>query len=85
MPGDLGKYQGVNTLPDLRKYARQTQNQLLIGFLVLVFTIGLILIGFLYGTRAALLGLICLVGLLAPIFLILLILQVIERVAKNDR
>jgi len=72
-------------LPDLRKYARQTQNRLLIGFLTLVFTIGLILIAFLYGTRAALLGLLCLIGLLAPIFLILLILNIIERSVRNDR
>jgi TM2 domain-containing membrane protein YozV len=72
-------------MPDLRKYAQQTKNRLMIGLLVLVFTLGLALIYFLYGPQAALLGLICLAGILIPLLIILGILTVIERLTKNDR
>ncbi len=70
---------------DLRKFARQTQNRLVIGLLALVFTVGIILLYFLYGKGAALVGLICLAGILIPILLILLVLYLIERIAKHDR
>ena len=72
-------------MPDLRKHARQTKNRLLAGLLVLVFIIGLGLIYLFYGIRAALLGFLCLVSLLIPIFLIVIILNLIERSMKNDR
>ena len=72
-------------MPNLRKYAQQTQNRLVLGLLILVFTLGLGLIYFLYGSRAALLGLLCLLGILITILIILLILNLIERSMKNDR
>ena len=56
----------------------------MIGLLILVFTIGLILIYILYGKEAALVGLLCLAGILVPILLILLVLYLIERIAKHD-
>lgn len=69
---------------DLRKFARQTQNRLVIGLLALLFTVGLVLIYILYGDQAALLGLLCMVGILIPIFLTLLILNLIEKAASRD-
>ena len=68
----------------MRKFAQQTQNRIVIGFLIILFTVGLALIYFIYGSRAALMGLICLGGILGPIFLILLILTIIERLLKHE-
>jgi len=70
-------------LPDLRKYASQTQNGLIIGLLVIVFTVGSGLIYIFYGKEAVIAGLVCLTGLLIPILLILLFLWVIERIVKK--
>jgi uncharacterized membrane protein len=72
-------------LPDLKKYASQTQTRLVIGLFALVFTVGLILIYLFYGPDSALLGLLCLMGILVPVFIILLILDLVERFVKNDR
>jgi energy-converting hydrogenase Eha subunit E len=72
-------------LPDLRKYAQQTKNRLVIGLLVLVATVGIFLICLFYGKNAALLGLICLGAILIPILLILLVLYIIERIANNGK
>ena len=55
---------------DLRKYTSQTNIQLIIGALVLLFVVGIGLIAWLYGIRAAVLGLLCLLGALVPIGLI---------------
>lgn len=55
---------------DLRKYASNTTAQLIIGGLLLLFVVGLGLIAWIYGARAALLGLICILGGLAVIGLI---------------
>lgn len=69
---------------DLRKYAQQTRSRLLMGLFLLVFSLGLALIYFVYGFQAALFGLFCLVGILVPIALIYLILNLIEKFAKNE-
>ena len=68
---------------DLRNYAKQTQNRLLLGLLTLVFTLGLGLIWFLYGLNAALLGLLCVFGLVILILLIVFILKGMERISKS--
>jgi hypothetical protein len=68
---------------DLRNYAKQTQKRLLLGLLTLVLTLGLGLIWFLYGLNAALLGLLCVFGLVILILLILLILNGMERISKS--
>jgi hypothetical protein len=68
---------------DMRKYSRQTNIRLLIGFIVLLFVVGGGLIYWFYGSRAALLGLICLIVGLLPLLLIWLILVGLEWVAKR--
>jgi hypothetical protein len=68
---------------DLRNYAKQTQTRLLLGLLILVFTLGLGLIWFLYGLNAALLGLLCVFGMVTLILLILFILNGLERISKS--
>ncbi len=55
---------------DLRKYSRQTQNRLILGFLVLVFIVGDGLIFLLWGREAALMGFVCLLLGLSPAVLV---------------
>ena len=69
---------------DLRKFARQTQNRLLIGLVLLVATVGILLIYFIYGKGAALLGLLFLTGLILTILLIIGFLVLFEKIAKHD-
>ncbi len=69
---------------DLRKYARQTNFRLGIGFLVLLFVVGDGLIFFFYGRNAAIMGFICLLAGLAPIVLIAGALWTIDRIARRD-
>ena len=68
---------------DMRKYARQTNFRLWVGFFLLLFLVGGGLIYWFYGSRAALLGLVCLVVGLLPLLLIWLILVGLEWVAKR--
>jgi len=68
---------------DLRKFARQTTLRLIIGGLALVFIVGLGLIYWRFGSQAALLGLLCLLGGLSPIALILLAFWIMERISKH--
>jgi hypothetical protein len=68
---------------DLRKYARQTNVRLLIGFLILLFLIGIGLIYALYGRGAALMGLLCVGAGLIPLFLIAGILWGMEWFLKR--
>jgi len=68
---------------DLRKYARQTNVRLLIGFLILLFLIGDGLIYLLYGRGAALMGLLCLGAGLVPLVLIAAILWGMEWFLKR--
>jgi len=71
-------------LRDLRKFARQTQNRLVIGLVLLVATVGIILIYFLYGKNAALFGLLCLGGVILLILIIIGFLTLMEIMAKHD-
>jgi hypothetical protein len=75
-----------NVTRDLRKYARQTNFRLLIGFILLLFILGDGLIYIFLGREAAIMGLICLFTGLAPIILILGALWIIDWIAKqNDK
>ena len=68
---------------DLRKYTSQTNVQLIIGALVLLFVVGIGLIAWLYGIQAAVLGLLCLLGALVPIGLIYLFMLVLDAIVKR--
>jgi hypothetical protein len=68
---------------DLRKYANQTFVRLIAGGLLVLFIVGDGLIYLFYGAGAALTGLLCLVGGLAPIVLILLFMLLLDWVVKR--
>lgn len=68
---------------DLRKYSRQTNARLLIGFFVLVFGLGLGLIYLFWGQQAALMGLVCLSAALVPAGLVWVFLAVLGWIAKK--
>jgi hypothetical protein len=68
---------------DLRRYAWQTSARLLVGFIAILFIIGIGLIWFFYGREAALLGLVCLIGGLAPLALIGISLVLIEWIVRR--
>ena len=70
---------------DLRKFARETNVQLAIGAIVLLFGVGIALIYFIYGAAAALAGFMCLLGGLVPIALIAAWLYGIDWIVKRDR
>ena len=69
---------------DLRKYARQTNTRLLVGFFLILFLVGDGLIYLIYGREAAILGLICMLAGLAPLTLIWLILLAIEWIVRKN-
>lgn len=68
---------------DLRKYASNTTTQLIIGGLLLLFVVGLGLIAWIYGARASLLGLICILGGLAVVGLITLFVFGLDVIIKK--
>ncbi len=68
---------------DLRKYAKQTNFRLIIGTIIILFVVGLGLIAIIYGLKAALLGLLCLVGAFIPIGLIALLLFGLDRLVNR--
>jgi glucose-6-phosphate-specific signal transduction histidine kinase len=68
---------------DLRKYASQTSFRLVIGALILLFSVGAGLIYLFYGFGAAVMGLLCLTGALLPIGLIVLLLQFLDWIVKR--
>jgi hypothetical protein len=69
----------------LRAYARQTNVRLGLGAFVLLFGVGIVLIYLIYGARAAVAGVFCLLGALVPIVLILFALYGIDWVVKRAR
>jgi hypothetical protein len=72
---------------DLRKYAKQTNVQLGVGGFLLLFVVGLGLIYIIYGSYAAMMGMLCLLAGLTPlilIFLALALLDWIHKRANND-
>jgi len=68
---------------DLRRYARQTNFRLLVGFFLILFTVGEGLIYYFYGRGAAGFGLVCLLAGIAPLVLIWLILVGMEKLVKR--
>lgn len=68
---------------DLRKYARQTYIRLAIGGLILLVIVGGGLIYWLYGSRAAVFGLFCLLGGLIPIVLLGFVFTLLDRYLKS--
>jgi multisubunit Na+/H+ antiporter MnhB subunit len=70
---------------DLREYAKQTNIRLALAAFILLFVVGVILIGLIYGGNAAGLALTCLLAALAPVILILLVFVGIEWILKHAR
>ena len=68
---------------DLRKYARQTNVRLAVGGLLLLFIVGDGLIFLIYGGGAALIGLLCLLAGLFPILIIVLVMIILDWIAKH--
>jgi len=68
---------------DLRKYAKQTNVQLFVGALVVLFIIGDGLIYLIYGGGAALTGILCLLGGMVPVVLTILVLLLLDWVRKR--
>lgn len=68
---------------DLRKYARQTNVRLAIGAFCLLFLVGDGLIYLIYGSGAALTGLLCLLAGLFPIILVVLFMIILDWIAKR--
>jgi hypothetical protein len=68
---------------DLRKYARQTNFRLIVGALLLLFIVGDGLIYAIYGSSAAVTGLLCILGGLVPVGLIVLALLLLDWITKR--
>ena len=68
---------------DLRRYARQTNFRLLIGFFIILYLLGIGLIWYFYGGIPAIFGLLCLIAGTSPILLIGLILLGMEWFVKR--
>jgi hypothetical protein len=68
---------------DLRRYARQTNARLFIGFIVILFGVGLGLIYVIFGAGAALMGAVCLLAGLAPLGLIWAVLWGIDLAVRR--
>jgi len=68
---------------DLRKYARQTNIRLAVGAIVLLFFVGDGLIYLFYGGGAAIIGLLCLLGGLVPVVIIVLVMTLLDWIAKR--
>ncbi len=70
-------------MTDLRKYASQTTFRMVVGAILLLFTVGVSLIGIIYGASAALMGFLCLLGTLLPIGLVWLALFGLDKLVKR--
>ena len=68
---------------DLRKYARQTNVRLIVGALLVLLLIGDGLIYLLYGSGAAVTGLLCIGIGLTPVLLVLLFLFALDWITKR--
>jgi TM2 domain-containing membrane protein YozV len=67
----------------MRRYARQTNARLLLGFVLLLFILGDGLIYLFYGRSAAVLGLLCMALGLAPLLAIWALLSLLEWLVKK--
>lgn len=70
---------------DLRQYSRQTISRMVIGGLLIIFIVGLGLIGLIYGPGAALMGLVCLLIGMVPVVLVIISLWIIDLIVKKNR
>lgn len=68
---------------DLRRYMKDTNVRLVAGALVLLFIVGDGLIWIIYGSGAAVMGLLCMLGAFVPIGLILLLLNLSDWILKR--
>jgi hypothetical protein len=68
---------------DLRKYASNTTAQLIVGGLLVLFLVGLGLIAWIYGSSAAILGFVCILGGLLVVGLITLFVFGLELIVKK--
>jgi hypothetical protein len=68
---------------DLRRYSKQTNVRLLIGFFVLLVLVGDGLIYLFYGQGSAIVGLICVGVALIPALLVWLVLLLMEWILKK--
>lgn len=68
---------------DLQKYTRETLRRLIYGTLIILLTVGLGLIWFFYGIKAAAMGLLCLVGASVPVLLIIGVIFGMDLILKN--
>jgi O-antigen/teichoic acid export membrane protein len=67
---------------DLRKYARQTNVRLSIGFAIIIFLIGDGLIYYFYGREAAIMGALCILLGLVPLLLVFLAFLAMDLVIR---
>ncbi|MCE1255302.1 MAG: hypothetical protein LWX83_17360 [Anaerolineae bacterium] len=70
---------------DPNKYARNTNLQLIIGGILILFIVGEGLIFFLLGPSAAVMGLLCIGAGFIPIVVIYLVFLLIDWIVKNAR
>lgn len=70
---------------DLRRYSKQTQTRVVLGFLLILFLIGDGLIWWLMGSEAGVFALSCTVVGLAPVLLVVFGLGVIEWLVRRAR
>ncbi len=68
---------------DLRRYSKQTNLRLLIGFFVLLVLIGDGLIYLFWGSGSAVMGLICVGAALVPALVVWLLLLLLEWIRKT--
>jgi hypothetical protein len=68
---------------DLRKFARQTTFRLIVGGILLAIIVGDGLIYVFWGQGAAVMGVLCTLGGLAPVVLIILALWLVEWISKK--
>ena len=68
---------------DLRKYGRQTNVRLIAGALLLIFVVGDGLIYLIYGSGAAMMGLLCLLAGMVPLLLTILVLFLLDWIRKR--
>lgn len=70
-------------LRDLRQYGTQTNLRLVAGFVLLLLFVGEGLIWLIYGTGAAIFGLLCIFAAIVPIVFIILILWLAELMLQR--
>jgi hypothetical protein len=70
---------------DLRRYARTTQARLILGGVLILLVVGNGLIRWVYGASALRMSLLCTFAGLAPVFLIILWLWLMERIVERNR